>query len=180
MLPENPIYRRPPHADNPLYDSRGDTVTPTPEMMLAEIEEGPLAAAVAADWAAGNDAAVCAIFYDPTLRSSIFPMTVGDFANWLAGAGLLRAISDSRTHADPVVSSLSLLLMYKIQGDPSRIIDIRDESTQGMFGAFVAASIATETHVTAFTAACTRPCSRAEELGWSITHLTIAAARSIQ
>lgn len=153
---------------------------PTPEMMLAEIEDGELAADVAEAWAAGDDSSVIAILSDPTKRSSVFPMTVGDFANWLAGAGLLSAIHAAQTHENPVVASLSLLLMLKIQGDPSRVIDSRDASTQGMFAAFVAAGIASEAHVTAFTVACTHECSRLQELGWTATHLDIAAARSIQ
>jgi hypothetical protein len=150
---------------------------PTPAELKTEIESGPLAATLASSWNAGDDTETARLLNDPTLRSAVFPMTVGDFANWLAGAGLLRAISAAQSHADEKVASLSLLLMLKIQGDPSRTIDPRDTSTQDMFAAFVAVGIATEGHVAAFTADCTRACSRADELVWSVTSDAVGQAR---
>lgn len=174
-LPENPAHGRNPRlGHNPLY---GEDM-PTPVQLRTEIETGPLAADLAPLWADGNDVGVAAVLNDPARRSAVFPMTVGDFANWLAGAGLLRKINDAKSHADETVASLSLLLMWKIQGDPGRTVDPRDVETQGMFAAFVAVGIALDAHVTAFTAACARSCSRAAELGWApVTHTQVAAAR---
>ncbi len=152
---------------------------PTPVQLRDEIEEGPLAEDLALSWATGNDTATAAILNDPARRSAVFAMRVGDFANWLAGAGLLRKIVAAKTHADETVASLAHLLEMKINGDPGRTVDPRDASTQGMFAAFVAAGIATEQHVTAFTAACTSECSRCDELGWIVTISNVGEARKV-
>lgn len=153
---------------------------PTPAELKSEITDGPLAAAMAASWASGNDTATAAILNDPTRRSAVFAMSVGDFANWLAGAGLLRKIIAAKAHSDETVASLAYLLEMKINGDPGRTVDPRDASTQGMFAAFVAAVIASTDHVTAFTAACARACSRCDELGWSSVSVNqIGEARAV-
>jgi hypothetical protein len=184
---------------------------PTPKELQAEIESGPLSAALAPAWAdifpaepeppADETAAhsrwerirdrfgrltpdavhsILGILRDPTQRSRPIPMRVGDFANWLAGRGILRKVNDARTHANDLIASVSLLVMWKIQGDPSRMVDPLDSEIQGMFTAFVTAGIVAKEDASAFVTACTRPCSRLDELGWTITDDDIHAAKAVK
>ena len=135
----------------------------TDQEIRAEITQGPLAAVLAPLIAAGRDADVAAALNDATRGEALArPMRVGDFANWLAGRGLLRKVGDARTHANDVIASISLLLTLIIQGDPARMVDPRDAGIQGMFGAYIQAGIVTPTDMAAFVTACTGPAARAE------------------
>ena len=143
---------------------------PTPEELLTEIQTGPLAASLAPLVASGQDNAVANLLNSTaTGRTKPMPITVGDFANFLGFRGLLRKINDARTHADESVASGALLLMWKIQGQPGGVVDPNDPTmsgNNGLFAAFLVAGIVTQADIDAFGVYCSRPCSRAAELGW--------------
>ena len=88
----------------------------------------------------------------PTPR--LDPMRVGDFGNWLAARGLLRAVVQAMTHDNPYVASAATLLDYKLSGDPGRLVDPQAADIQGMFAAFLAAGLVAQTDIDAFAAAC--------------------------
>jgi len=150
---------------------------PTPQQIRAELDADPAGLGYAA-LPAGADGLRAARLNDPTTgRTRVGTMRVGDFANWLAGRGLLRTVNEARTHSNEYVGSAALLLMFKIQGDPGRVVDPADAGIQGMFGAFVAAGVVAADDATAFTSECTAACSRAEELwGAGVSPDDVAAA----
>jgi len=125
-----------------------------------------------------GDAECAAALNEPGEYPVVTPMRVGDFANWLAERGLLRKVHAAQSHGNEQIASAALLLMLKIQGDPSRMVDPADVSIQGMFAAFVAAALVSAGDVTAFTTACTGVGSFAEShLGKTVSANDIANAR---
>lgn len=132
------------------------------EILIPELRDDPLARG----YAGMTDAERLASLTAPT-RSKLGTMRLGVFNQFLMGAGLLKGIRAGQDHADPTIASICIGLMLQFQGNADRQVDPSDPDTIAMIDALIAAGIVINAHKTAFLAACSVPCSRADELGLS-------------
>lgn len=112
-------------------------------------------------------------------RSKPQQITVAAFTRLLAGRGLLRKLKVEATQQGPVGDICDLIVTITNSAPESKV-DPADPEVLGMIDAVVMSGIATADDKTAFLTACSQPCSRAEELGWTVTESDLNAAKEIQ
>lgn len=183
--------------------------TPTPAELKAEVESGPLSAALLPFWSdvfqsedepaeddeagharwdriksrfgtlTSDGAAGClGVLRDPARRTRTVAVGLPVFTNFLMARGLLKALIDGQGHADPQVASVCWGVVLLIQGASDRAVDPSDPATAGMVNALVAGGVFTRADADAFAAFCTRPASRLDELGWTVTVEDFRAAKA--
>lgn len=140
----------------------------TPTQLKTEIESGPLRAALAASWAGGNDTATAATLNDPTLRTRSVPRTL--------------SLTDLASLAGISPASVAAVFNHIRFTDFRDVINKQDVAGSiAMATLFAATGVITGDDLTAFTAYATASvtvaCSRAAELGWSITPHNVGEAR---
>lgn len=141
---------------------------PTAQQIRDEANSDPAGLGYAAPLAARNDEAIHALMADADARTKLKPMRMSAFTQFLMGRALLRKIRDSEANGALPASIRDICygLLLLIQGASDRDIDPTDATTVAMIDALVAAGVATAEDKAAFLAACTKPCSRVDELGW--------------
>lgn len=131
--------------------------------LRTEITTGPLAAALAADWAAGNDTAVAAALNAAT-TTRLAPMRISVLPMFLAERGKLRAVCGAKDNVvyPASVRDVSFLLDKLMDGAADRDVDPGNPKHVSLLDALIAAGVLSADDKAAWLLACTAPASRAE------------------
>ena len=174
--------------------------------LKAEIESGPLAAALAPLWANVFPAEPEPVeeaakprwdrikhrfgkltpdgVYDilqllnANTQSMPQQITVATFTRFLASRGLLRKLKAAAGTPGPIGDICDLIVTITNSAPESKV-DAADPEVMAMIDAVVMSGIATAEDKAAFLAVCSQPCSRVQQLGWAITEQDLHAAKEL-
>lgn len=160
--------------------------SPSPQVLRAEIDSGPLAVTLAPFVAAGDDASIAAALNDRAgTAAGTIPYGVlwADLVPWAAANStrtVIQAGADDATPDNAAKRAICLTVLdYLGGGLNSRWLDLTKSSSMALLDAAVTLGIFTSAQRTEVVAMGTLPASRAEIL-WgynvTITHQQVAAA----
>lgn len=112
------------------------------------------------------------------VRTRPMPTTVAAFTRFLAHRGLLRKVKE-QSSAPGLIGDVCDLIVTITNSASENTVDPSDPTIASMIDTVVQAGVASNADRDAFLAACSRPCSRAEELNWSVTGQDLIAAKEI-
>jgi hypothetical protein len=155
----------------------------TDAQLKAEIESGPLAATLAAPWAAGNDTETARLLNDATLRTRPRDLPHGEFVGWMIMTDTIDAVEAARdgfTNSDATTQATVRQVCrraVRVFETPALEVVFAADLTP-LVGLLATVAVVTEEVRDSLTARLVENCSRATELGWSVTHTAVAAARN--
>ena len=156
----------------------------TPQQLKAEIEGGPLAAVLAADWQAGRTGAVAARLNALGYGSLPWGVPWSTLATWAAGNGTRGAIEDHAGNPASPVRSICLAVLDTLRGSlQTTMLDLTSPATAALLAGLVAAGVMTAAQRAELVTIGTRPASRIEilagTLGAVVTISDVDQARAL-
>lgn len=122
--------------------------------------------------------AIEAILRNPAAgRTKAFPMKLSSLLQFLTKRRILKRLIDGQNHAEAGAASVCCNLVLQMQSGADREVDPDDAAVQEMIAELLQTGLVGEEDLAAFSAACTRPCSRLDELDWSVNLAQIEEAK---
>jgi len=178
-LPDNPAHGRHRGGANPLFSDS----PMTDAELKAEITDGPLAPVLADSWAAGDDTRTAYLLNDTTTgRTRPRDLPHGEFVGWMIRTDTIDAVEAAQTeftHADPTTqATIRQVCKRAVRVFNTPALSILDADELAPLAVVLAAvEVITDTRRDSLLALISEPCSRAQELGSSITPDDIGRAR---